>query len=212
MACWSSHLVLNLGLGTSIRYYNITSISSIALINSYTRSSLGYTNADLLSTIALSPQLILAINVECSDNRHVIDLFSIVNPTKFQHLKRINSNQPCPLDIIASLRNYTWLCKSHWPSDDCLCTIESNGQVSKLELKESDGYILNLRVLSDRSHLVLIRTPKKLPKEIDPEELNQIEKNEEEEEPSKRSRRRPTTGKLPGNLLLEIYQIPSTFK
>jgi len=210
MACWSSHLVINLGLGTSIRYHNLisSSSSSLPLINSWTRSSLGYTNSDLLSTLSLSPQLILAINIELADNRHVIDLFSISDSSKFHCLKRIN--EPCPLDIITSLRNCTWLCKSHWPSDDCLCIIESNGQINKIELQEHNGYVLNLRLLADRSHLVIIRTPKKLPKEIDVEELNRIDQDEEEQ--STRGRRRQIIGRLPGNLLLEIYKIPLTFK
>ncbi|CAF0926043.1 unnamed protein product [Adineta steineri] len=206
MACWSSHLVLNLGLGTSIRYYNLLSSSSISLINSYTRSSLGYTNSDLLSLLSLSPQLILGINVELTDNRHVIDLFSISDTTKFHRLKRINSNEPCPLDIITSLRNYTWLCKSHWPSDDCLCIVESDGQVNKLNLQEQNGYILNLRLLADRSYFVIIRTPSKLPKEIDIMELNKIDQDKKER------RGRQTIGKLPGNLLLEVYKIPNTIK
>ena len=210
MACWSSHLILNLGLGTSIRYHNLTSTSSLPLINSYTRSSLGYTSSDLLSSLALSPQLILAINVELPENRHVIDLFSIHDISKFQYLKRIDSTEPCPLDIITSLRDCTWLCKSHWPSDDCLCVIESDGQVNKVTLKEHHGYILNLRLLADRSHFVIVRTPKKLPKEIDVAELNRIEQAEAAE--STRDRRRQTLGKLPGNLLLEIYKIPSMFK
>ncbi len=209
MACWSSHLVINLGLGTSIRYHNlISSSSSLPLINSWTRLSLGYTNSDLFSTLSLSPQLILAINIELADNRHVIDLFSISDSSKFQRLKRIN--EPCPLDIITSLRNCTWLCKSHWPSDDCLCIIESNGEINSIELKEDNGYVLNLRLLADRSHLVIIRTPKKLPKEIDVAELNRIDQDEEEQ--STRGRRRQTIGRLPGNLLLEIYKIPLTFK
>jgi len=207
MACWSSHLVLNLGLGTSIRYHSLISSSSLPLIDSWTRSSLGYLNSDLLSLLALSPQLILAINVELTNNRHMIDLFSIKNMC---HLKRIHSNEPCPLDIITSLRDCTWLCKSHWPSDDCLCIIESNGQVNKVELQESNGYILNLRLLSDRSYLVIRRTPNKLPKEVDINELNRIEQDEEQQ--SMRGRRRPTIGKLPGNLLLEIYKVPSTSK
>jgi hypothetical protein len=204
MACWSSHLIVNLGLGTSIRYHQLTS-SSLPLINSWTRSSLGYTNSDLLSTLALSPQLILAMNIELINNRHVIDLFAISNPEKFHHLKRINSNDPCPLDIITSLRDCTWLCKSHWPSDDCLCLIESNGQVNKIQLEEYNGYVLNLRILADRSHLILIRTPKKLPKEIDVTELNRIDQDEEEQ--STRGRRRQIIGRLPGNLLLEVYKI-----
>src|SRR5690242_16262683 len=114
MACWSSHLIINLGLGAIIRYHNLISSSSspsslsLPLINSWTRCSLGYTNSDLLSTLSLSPQLILAINVELADNRHVIDLFSISDTEKFQRLKRINSNEPCPLDIITSLRDFTW--------------------------------------------------------------------------------------------------------
>ncbi|CAF2573634.1 unnamed protein product [Rotaria sp. Silwood2] len=207
MACWSFHLILNLGLGTYIRYYKFVSLTSLPLINSLTRSSLGYNNSDLLSSLALSPQLILAINVELNDSRHVIDLFSINDTSKFHRLKRINSNEPCSLDIITSLRNCTWLCKSHWPSDDCLCIIESNGQVNKVELQEQNGYILNLRLLADRSHLVIVRTPNKLPKEIDITELNRIEQAEE------RSAHRPRQkiiGKLPGNLLLEIYKIPLT--
>jgi len=212
MACWSSHLILNLGLGTNIRYYHLISSSSppLSLINSWTRSSLGYTNSDLLSTLSLSPQLILAINVELSNNRHVIDLFSISNPKEIQHLKRIHSHEPCPLDIITSLRDCTWLCKSHWPSDDCLCIIESDGQVKKIELQEQNGYILNLRLLADRSYLVIIRTANKLPKEIDINELNRIDQHEEEQ--STREQRRQTIGKLPGNLLLEIYRIPSVSK
>lgn len=208
MACWSSHLILNLGLGTSIRYHNLTSSTTCSLINSWTRSSLGYTNSDLFSTVSLSPQLILAINIELADNRHVIDLFSISDSSKLCRLKRISG--PCPIDIITSLRNCTWLCKSHWPSDDCLCIIESDGQVNKLQLEEQNGYILNLRLLSDRSHLVIVRTPKKLPKEIDVNELNRIDKDEEEE--STRGRRRQVIGKLPGNLLLEIYKIPGESK
>jgi hypothetical protein len=203
MACWSSHLVVNLGLGASIRYYQLTP-SSLPLINSWTQSSLGYANSDLLSTLALSPQLILAINIELAHNRHVIDLFSISNQEKIHHLKRINFNDPCPLDIITSLRDCTWLCKSHWPSDDCLCLIESNGQVNKIQLEEQNGYVLNLRILADRSHLILIRTPKKLPKEIDPTELNRIDQDEEEQ--STRRNRRQIIGRLPGNLLLEIYK------
>jgi len=211
MACWSSHLVVNLGLGTSIRYHTLlSSSSSLPLIKSYTRSSLGYTNSDLLSLISLSPQLILAINVELTDNRHVIDLFSISDTTQFHRLKRIHSNEPCPLDIITSLRDCTWLCKSHWPSDDCLCIIESDGQVKKIELQEQNGYILNLRLLADRSYLVIIRTANKLPKEIDINELNRIDQHEEEQ--STREQRRQTIGKLPGNLLLEIYRIPSVSK
>ena len=197
MACWSSHLVLNLGLGTSIRYHTLPSSSSSAslpLIKSYTRSSLGYTNSDLLSLLALSPQLILAINVELNDNRHVIDLFSIVDTIIFHRLKRINSNDPCPLDIITSLRDYTWLCKSHWPSDDCLCIVESDGQVNKIKCQEQNGYILNLRLLANRSHLVIIRTSNKLPKEIDVNELNRIDQNEEEQ--SIHARRRQTIGKI----------------
>ncbi len=205
MACWSSHLLLNLGLGTSIRYHHIASSSSLPLIHSWTRSSLGYTNSDLLSSLALSPQLILAINVELTDNRHVIDLFSIADQSKFARLKRID--QPCPLDVITSLRDCTWLCKSHWPSDDCLCLIESNGQVNQIPLEEQGGYVLNLRVLADRSHLVIIRTPKKLPKEIDVDELNRIDQDEEEQ--AKRGGRRQIVGRLPGNLLLEVYQIPT---
>ncbi|CAF4300593.1 unnamed protein product, partial [Rotaria magnacalcarata] len=78
MTCCSSHLIVNLGLGTSIRYHRLTSsISSLPLINSFTRASLGYTDSDLLSSMTLSPQLVLAINVELNDNHHVIDLFSI---------------------------------------------------------------------------------------------------------------------------------------
>jgi len=210
MACWSSHLIINLGLGTSIRYHNLISSSSLPLINSWTRSSLGYTDFDLLSTLSLSPQLILAINVELADNRHVVDLFSISDAENFQRLKRINSNEPCPLDVITSLRNCTWLCKSHWPSDDCLCIIESNGQVNKVELEEYNGYVLNLRLLTDRSYLVIIRTPKKLPKEIDVTELNRIDQDEEEQ--STRGRRRQIIGRLPGNLLLEIYKVPLMLK
>ncbi|CAF4753325.1 unnamed protein product [Rotaria sp. Silwood1] len=207
MACWSSHLILNLGLGISIRYHRLVSLTSIPLINTLTRSSLGYNNSDLLSSFALSPQLILAINVELNDNRHVIDLYSINDTSKFHRLKRINSNEPCSLDIITSLRNCTWLCKSHWPSDDCLCIIESDGQVNKINLHEQNGYILNLRLLADRSHVVIIRTPNKLPKEIDITELNRIDQAEER---STHGQRRKTIGKLPGNLLLEIYKIPST--
>ncbi|CAF0835823.1 unnamed protein product [Rotaria sordida] len=209
MACWSSHLILNLGLGTSIRYYRLVSLTSLPLITSLTRSSLGYTNSDLLSSLALSPQLILAINVELNNNRHVLDLFSINDTSKFHRLKRIDSNEPCALDIITSLRNCTWLCKSHWPSDDCLCIIESNGQVNKVKLQEENGYILNLRLLADRSHLIIIRTPNKLPKEIDVTELNRIEQAEEQ---SIHRPREKIIGKLPGNLLLEIYKIPSTLK
>lgn len=210
MACWSNHLILNLGLGSSIRYYNLRkTTSTVSLIHSYTRSSLGYTNSDLLSSISLSPQLILGINIELSNNRHVIDLFSISDPLKFFHLKRID--QPCPLDIITSLRNCTWLCKSHWPSDDCLCLIESDGHVKKIQLEEEqNGYILNLRLTSDRSHIILIRTPKKLPKEIDQNDLNRIDRDEEEQ--TKHGRRKQVIGKLPGNLLLEIYKIPLEWK
>ncbi len=212
MACWSSHLILNLGLGTNIRYYHLISSSSppLSLINSWTRSSLGYTNSDLLSTLALSPQLVLGINIELKDNRHVIDLFSISDPEEIQHLKRIHSHEPCPLDIITSLRDCTWLCKSHWPSDDCLCLIESNGQVNQIHLQEHHGYILNLRILADRSYLVIIRTPKKLPKEIDVMELNRIDQDEEEQ--ATQGRRRQVIGRLPGNLLLEIYKIPVMLK
>ncbi|CAF4246805.1 unnamed protein product [Rotaria socialis] len=211
MACWSSHLIVNLGLGTSIRYHRLTSsISSLPLINSFTRSSLGYTDSDLLSSMALSPQLVLAINVELNDNHHVIDLFSINETTKFQHLKRFNSYEPCSFDLITSLRNCTWLCKSHWPSDDCLCIIESNGQVNKIDLSEQNGYILNLRLLADRSHLVIVRTPNKLPKEIAISDLNKIDIDEDEQ--SKHGHRRQIIGKLPGNLLLEIYKVPSASK
>ena len=209
MTCWSSHLIVNLGLGTSIRYHKLLSSSSAAipLIQNYTRSSLGYTNSDLLSLVSLSPQLILAINVELTNNRHVIDLFSIADENNFQRLKRIHTYEPCALDIIASLRDYTWLCKSHWPSDDCLCIIESDGEVKKLDLHEQNGYILNLRLLANRSHLVIIRTASKLPKEVDANELNRIDQSEEEQE-TKPERRRQVVGKLPGNLLLEIYKIP----
>ena len=208
MACWSSHLVVNLGLGTSIRYHRlIPSLSTVPFIKSYTRASLGYSTSDLLSSLTLSPQLILAINVELTNNQHIIDLFSMVNPSNFQLLQRISSHQPCPLDIITSLRDYTWLCKSHWPSDDCLCLIQSNGQVTPIDLQEQDGYILNLRLLADRSHLALIRTPQKLPKEVPVAELNRID--QEEDQATKSERRRTTIGKLPGNLLLEIYRIPS---
>ena len=152
MACWSSHSILNLGLSTSIRYYHLTSSSSllsVCLINSWTRSLLGYTDSDsdLLSTISLSPQLTFAINVELLNNRHIIDLE------------------------------------------------QSNG-----------GYILNLRLLIDESYLVLIRTPK----EIDIDELNWIEQDEEEQ--SKSQRKRKIIGKLPENLLLEIYKILEKFK
>lgn len=209
MASWSSHLIVNLGLGTSILYYKLISLSSVPLIHSFTRSSLGYANSDLLSSLALSPQLVLAINVELADNRHIVDLFSTNEPSKFQHLKRIDSNEPCPLDLITSLRNCTWLCKSHWPSDDCLCIIESDGHVKKFELKEQNGYVLNLKVLSDRSHLVIVRTPNKLPKEIDIDELNRLEENQNEQQ-TKHGSRRQTVGKLPGNLLLEIYKTSSS--
>jgi len=58
---------------------------------------------------------------------------------------------------------------------------------------------LNLRLLADRSHLVIVRTPKKLPKEIDVMELNRIEQNEEEQ--SIHRLRQKTAGKLPVNLL-----------
>lgn len=210
MASSSSHLVINLGLGTSIRHHKLISLSSVPLINSWTRSTLGYADSDLLSSIALSPQLVLAMNVELANNRHVIDLFSISDPLKFQHLKRIDSDQPCSLDIITSLRNCTWLCKSHWPSDDCLCIIESDGQVNKVELKEDNGYVLNLRILADRSHLVIVRTPNKLPKEIDIMELNRIEQEEEERKRLTHGQGRQVIGKLPGNLLFEIYKISST--
>jgi hypothetical protein len=210
MACWSSHLVLNVGLGTSIRYHTIiSSSSSLPLIHSFSRSSLGYTDSDLLSSLALSPQLILAMNVELADNRHVVDLISLNDIPTCHRLKRIDSSHSCPLDIITSLRDCTWLCKSHWPSDDCLCLIESDGQVNKIELQEENGYVLNLRVLTDRSYLVIVRTPTKLPKENDVMELNRSNRNEEEQ--LTHARRRQTIGKLPPNLLLEIYKIPSTF-
>ncbi|UJR32370.1 hypothetical protein I4U23_019832 [Adineta vaga] len=213
MACWSSHLIVNLGLGISLRYHTLSSSSSIPLIQTYTRSSLGYTNSDLLSSVSLSPQLILAINVELTNNRHVIDLFSIADEKNFQFLKRIHTNEPCALDIITSLRDYTWLCKSHWPSDDCLCLIESDGQVNKLNLHDQNGYILNLRLLTDRSHLVIIRTANKLPKEIDPNELNRIDEDEEQQQQQiTHGRKREIIGKLPGNLLLEIYKIPDLVK
>lgn len=209
MACCSSHLVVNLGLGTAIRYHRLTP-TSLPFIHSYTRPSLGYVDSDLLSTMALSPQLTLAINVELANNRHVVDLFSISNSEQFQLLKRIHSNNPCPLDVITSLRDCTWLCKSHWPSDDCLCLIQSNGQVNKLPIEDQHGYVLNLRISTDRSYFVLIRTPSKLPKEIDITELNHIDQNEDEEQQQQRSaqrRGRQTIGRLPGNLLLEIYRI-----
>lgn len=209
MACCSSHLVVNLGLGTAIRYHRLTPTTTLPFIHSYTRASLGYADCDLLSTMALSPQLILAINVELANNRHVVDLFSISNSEKFHPLKRIHSNNPCPLDVITSLRDCTWLCKSHWPSDDCLCLIESNGLVKKLPIEDQHGYVLNLRISTDRSYLVLIRTPNKLPKEIDITELNRIDQNDEDEQhqPSTQRRGRKTIGRLPGNLLLEIYRI-----
>lgn len=210
MACYSSHLIVNLGLGTVMRYHKLNSLTSLPLINSFTRLSLGYTNSDLLSSMALSPQLVLAINVELNDNRHVIDLFSINETSKFHHLKRINSNEPCSLDVLTSLRNCTWLCKSHWPSDDCLCIIESDGKVKKVNLTEQDGYILNARLLADRSSLVIIRTPNKLPKEIDTDVPKTME--QEEDDRSKLSGRREVIGKLPGNLVLEIYKIPSISK
>ena len=205
MACWSSHLVVNLGLGSSIRYYHLIS-TQLTLIHSYTRSSLGYDDSDLLSTMILSPQLTLAINVELANNQHIVDLFSIANSGQLHRLKRIDSNDPCPLDVITSLRDCTWLCKSHWPSDDCLCLIESNGQVKKLLLEDQHGYILNLKISTDRSHIILIRTPKKLPKEIDIAELNLIDQSEEQDQTT-RTRGRQTIGRLPGNLLLEIYRI-----
>lgn len=208
MACYSSHLVVNLGLGTAIRYHRLTP-TTLPFVHSYTRPSLGYVDSDLLSTMALSPQLTLAINVELANNRHVVDLFSISNSERFQLLKRIHSDNPCPLDVITSLRDCTWLCKSHWPSDDCLCLIESNGQVNKLSIEDQHGYVLNLRISTDRSYLVLIRTPNKLPKEIDMTELNRIDQNEEEEQQQRSIQRRgrQTIGRLPGNLLLEIYRI-----
>ena len=206
MTCWSTHLVLNLGFGKSIRYHHLVSSSLIPLITSWTLVSLGYTKSDLLSSMELSPQLILGINVELAGNRHIIDLFSMRNPSKLHHLKRFDSNESCPLDIITSLRDYTWLCKSYWPADDCLCRIESDGQVKKIQLQEDNGYILNLRLLADQSHLVIIRTPNKLPKEIDTTELDQIEQQEDE----RLIQGQQTIGKLPGNLLLEVYKVPST--
>lgn len=205
MACWSSHLVLNLGLGASLNYYQFQTSSSqtVQLVQSQTRSSLGYTNSDLLSTIILSPQLILGINVELSNNRHVIDLFSITNPDQFLRLKRIDGNDPCPLDLLSSLRDYTWLCKSHWPSDDCLCLIESDGEVNKLSSIELDGYILNLKLSFHRSYLILIRTASKLPKEIENCSID----DSEQENRNQRGQKGKMIGKLPGNLLLEIYQV-----
>lgn len=203
MACWSIHLVVNLGLGSCLRYYQLQTCQSVEFIKSYSRTDLGYTNSDLLSTIILSPQSILGINVELANNRHIIDLFSL-NNSNFIHLKRIDCNNPCPLDLLTSLRDYTWLCKSHWPSDDCLCLIESDGQVSKCSPVCIDGYILSLKISIHRSFIVLIRTANKLPKEGDANELNRID---EQEEPVIRGRKREVIGKLPGNLLLEIYQI-----
>jgi hypothetical protein len=73
MACWSSHSIINLGLGTIIRYHKLISSSSLLLINFWTRSSLGYTNSDLLPTLLLSLQLIIAISIELNDDHYVID-------------------------------------------------------------------------------------------------------------------------------------------
>lgn len=210
MACWSTHLVLNLGLGASLRYHALQSSTSVPLVQTYTRASLGYANSDLLSSLVLSPQLVLAVNVELADNRHVVDLFSIANSTAFERLKRIHANEPCPLDAVTSLRDHTWLCKSHWPSDDCLCLVESDGRVQKLPLQEQGGYVLNVRLLADRSHVVIVRTPSKLPKETDGAKSNKTA--QEEEEPSTRGRGRQLVGKLPGNLLLEVYQVASAVR
>jgi len=204
MACCSIHLVVNFGLGSCFRYYQLQTSQSVELIKSYSRTDLGYSNSDLLATIILSPQLILGVNVELANNRHIIDLFSLTN--NFSHLKRIDFNNPCPLHLVTSLRHYTWLCKSHWPSDDCLCLIEADGQVNKCSPVQLDGYILTLKLSKHRSFIVLIRTVNKLPKEIDANELNRIDQ-QEEEEPVIRGRKREVIGKLPGNLLLEIYKV-----
>lgn len=207
MACWSTHLLVNFSLGNTIRYYQLNS-SSLTYLYSWTRTSLGYHTDDLLSNIVLSPQLTVAINVELTDRRHLIDLFALTGTNQLQHLRRIHSNQPCPLDVITSLRNYTWLCKSHWPSDDCLCLIESDGQVNKLQIDEQQGYILNLRLIRNRSYLVLVRTSSKLPKENNIKEMNTSDKDEDQGQKS-RGRKQQNIGKLPPNLLLEIFRIPS---
>jgi hypothetical protein len=221
MACWSSHLMINLGLGTYIRYYRLESwsdlSSSLACTHSWSRSTLAYQPTDLLSSIVLSPQLILAINVELSGNRHIIDLFSLSPDTnELQRVERIDVNQPCPLAVITSLRDYTWLCKSYWPFDDCLCVIESDGKVTKLQLEEQKGYILNMRLVNDRSHLILVRTSSKLVKEptlIDINEAKHDEVQQEQEQEQEHQQqlnpgqRRRNVGKLPSNLQMEIYRI-----
>lgn len=201
MACWSSHVMLNLGVGASIRYYRLNS-SSLSCVHSWSRSQLEYQPTDSLSCLALSPQLTVAINVELAEHRHVIDLFALGDNKTLTRLQRLNSPQACPLDVITSLRNYTWLCKSHWPSDDCLCLIESDGQVKKIALHEQTGYILNARLVNDRSHLVVVRTPTKLP--------NETEQTPSADNTEHHRRQRHAVGKLPPNLLLEIYRIPPT--
>ena len=93
MACWSSHLMLNLGVGASIRYYRLNSSSSLSCVHSWSRSQLDYQPSDSLSCLALSPQLTVAINVELAEHRHVIDLFALGEKKTLTRLQRLNSPQ-----------------------------------------------------------------------------------------------------------------------
>ena len=203
-------MIVNLGLGESLRYYELN-LSSLVHRHSWSRSQLNYKPSESLKSLSLSSHLTIAINVELENNKHVVDLYSLVNGKELMRLRRFHSTEPCALDAITQLPNYTWLCKSHWPSDDCLCLIESDGEVKKISTEGQAGYILNMKLTGDRTHFILVRTASKLSKE---KEANQSDFIEEKDIQNglNRNNRRELVGKLPANLVLEIYRIPSVFQ